>query len=197
MKSTIKSYFVKGLLIWVPVLVTVFIVKMVLNLMGQLSKVIPEQWLEVIPYSSLPGFNIVFALSLIIATGVVGSHFIGKLTVRGVEAVVKRLPLIGTIYYSVKKVLTVMFNDQSRAFQQVVMVEYPRKGCYSLGFVTSDSYKDHEGKTLVTVLIVTTPNPTSGFVLLLPKDQVRVLDMSVEEGLRYVISLGTVYEQTQ
>ena len=120
MRSTVKSYFVKGLLIWIPVLVTVFIIKMILNLISHLSGVIPESWLAVIPYSGVPGFTIILALALIIATGVVGSHFIGRLTVKAVESIVKRLPLIGTIYYSVKKVLTVMFNDQSKAFREVV-----------------------------------------------------------------------------
>lgn len=197
MRSTLKTYFIKGLLIWIPVLVTVFVIRMVINLMSQISRLIPEAWLESLPYSGVPGFNIAIALAFIIITGVIGSHFIGRLTVKLVESVIKRVPLIGTVYYSVKKILTVMFSDQSNAFRQVVMVEYPRKGCYSLGFLTSDNYKDQDGQTLITVLIVTTPNPTSGFVLLIPKDQVRVLDMSVEEGLKYVISLGTVYEQNK
>lgn len=191
-----KRYFVAGILIWLPIWVTVMVIKVLFELFDQAWSAVPLQyqpatWLGL----HIPGMSIIFVCFIIWLTGVLGANFIGRHVLRLSEAVLERIPLVRSIYNAVKQALSVVLSSKGESFRQVLLIEYPRKGIWSIAFKTNRGLKQVDqatGEVLVTVFVPTTPNPTSGFLLLVPENTVQVLSMGVEEALKYVVSLGTV-----
>ena len=192
----IRRIIVAGLLVWLPLGITIFIIRLLLDLLGQTYKIIPEFLRpESILGFSIPGFEILLALVIIFATGLIAANFIGKSLVGWWESFLDKIPLVRNIYSPLKKFSELILSDQTHSFSKVLLIEYPRKGLYSLCFQTSKNLGEIEKKSerdVVCVFVPTTPNPTSGLILMVPQEDVIELDMSVEDGLKMIISLGVV-----
>ena len=192
----IRRIIVAGLLVWLPLGITIFIIRLLLDLLGQTYKIIPEFLRpESILGFSIPGFEILLALVIIFATGLIAANFIGKSLVGWWESFLDKIPLVRNIYSPLKKFSELILSDQTQSFSKVLLIEYPRKGLYSLCFQTSKNLGEIEkksGRDVVCVSVPTTPNPTSGLILMVPQEDVIELDMSVEDGLKMIISLGVV-----
>ena len=192
----IRRYLIAGLLFWLPVWVTLLIVKFVFELLDGSLALLPANYQpEQILGVHIPGIGIILSLMVVFFTGMVVSNFLGKRLVALWEGIVQRIPLVRSIYSAVQKVLDTIFRSDGHAFRKVLLVEYPRNGLWSIAFLTSDGNAEvvgHIGEPMVTIFIPTTPNPTSGFLMMIPQKDVIELQMSVEEALKLVISLGVV-----
>ena len=141
------------------------------------------------------GWKVVAIFEAVVLTGLLGfltRYYIGKKLVQLMDYVLLNVPLLGKIYGTVKQVNQAFTSEKKSSFQQVIMVEFPRKGLYSVGFVTAEQVKTDEGESIISIFVPTTPNPTTGFLLVLPESKVVKLDMSVAEGIKYIVSLGAV-----
>ena len=192
----IRRIIVAGLLVWLPLGVTIFIIRVLLDLLGQTYKIIPEFFRpENLLGFSIPGFGILLAVVIIFVTGLIAANFIGKSLVDWWESFLDKIPLVRSIYSPLKKFAELVLSDQTQSFSKVLLIEYPRKGLYSLCFQTSKNLGEIEEKSgvdVVCVFVPTTPNPTSGLIIMVPQSDVIELDMSVEDGLKMIISLGVV-----
>lgn len=194
--SRLRRYFIAGLLIWVPIGITVFIVRLLLELMDRVVLFVPPPWRpENLFGFSIPGFGIVVALALVLFTGFLAANLIGRRLVDLYEAIPNRIPFVRGIYAASKSFAEVLFSDTEQSFKKVLLVEYPKHGTYALCFQTSSRLEEIQHRTdsdVVCVFVPTTPNPTSGFILMVPKSEIIELDMSVDEALKMIISLGVV-----
>ena len=141
------------------------------------------------------GWKVVAILEAVILTGLLGfltRYYVGKKLVQLMDYVLMNVPLLGKIYGTVKQVNQAFTSEKKSSFKQVVMVEFPRKGLFSVGFVTAEQVKTDEGESIISIFVPTTPNPTTGFLLVLPESKVVKLDMSVADGIKYIVSLGAV-----
>ena len=192
-----KKFLITGLLVWVPILVTIVVIRFIWEVVDNAASLMPV-WLQAkaIFGFDIPGFGIVVAFIVLFLTGVLAANFVGRKVVSIYEYFFKQIPLVRTIYTAVKQSLHVIFSPGGRSFRQAVMVQYPRVGTWSLGFITNqfdgDYYDIGEEEELVAVFVPTTPNPTSGYLLFFPRSDIKVIDVPVEEALRTIISLGTV-----
>ena len=196
----LRGYLVAGLLIWLPIGALILVFRLLLNLMGQLLFFLPDAYRpEALIGLPIPGLEPivagVLALIVILITGVAAANLLGRRLVNTYESFLARIPLVRTIYGGVKHFVEVVFSDTNSSFKKTLLIEYPRKGLYCLAFQTSEEPEEVQartGESIVTVFLPTTPNPTSGFMLFVPRSQVTELDMPVEEALKMIISLGVV-----
>ena len=192
----IRRYIVAGLLVWLPVGATILIGAFLIDLMDRLLFLIPPPYRpEALLGFRIPGLGTVLALLVLVATGIFVANLIGRRMVNFYESLLARIPLVRTIYAAVKRFAELVLSDSSDSFKKVLLIEYPRKGLYSLCFQTSEHPPEVESRTgekVVTVFLPTTPNPTSGVMLFVPAKDVVELDMPVDEALKMVISLGVV-----
>ncbi len=196
MMHSLRRYLVAGLLIWVPLGVTLLIIAFLVDLMDQTLLLLPE---AVRPDHLLgfriPGLGIVLTAAVVIGTGMVVTNLFGQQLFEWGERLLDRIPLVRTIYASVKKLTHSIFSGSGKSFRKVVLVEYPRKDMWSLAFLTGDGAPEvntRMGRQMVSVFIPTTPNPTSGFMLLVPREDVIELDMPIDDGFKMIISVGVV-----
>jgi len=188
LKNFLKKNFITGLLVVVPVGVTVFVLKALLgwidNIMGDLPGYVTG--LE------FPGLGIITLILFILLIGMISANYFGNRLVRIWDEFVQKVPLVRGVYSTVKQVMQTFSVKHN--FRGVALVEYPRAGCFTIGFVTGDIAGGSVGLTgnYQTVFVPTTPNPTAGFLLILPETEVRHLEMSVEQGMKFIISLGLV-----
>jgi uncharacterized membrane protein len=193
---TLRKYIVAGLLVWVPLGVTVLIIKFLVELMDRSLLWIPEAYRpEQLMGFRIPGLGLVLVLFVVLLTGVIVANFFGRKLVSIGERMLARIPLVRSIYYGVKQVMETMFSGTGKSFRKVVVIEYPRKGIWTLAFLTGDSItsvSDMTGKKMINVFVPTTPNPTSGFFLMLPEEDVMDLNINVDDGLKMIISAGVV-----
>ena len=191
-----RRYIVAGLLVWVPLGVTVFVLNLLVGIMDRTLLLLPTDYRpENLFGVHIPGLGIVLTLVVLLVTGFLAANFIGRRLVHLWEAILHRIPLVRSIYSAAKNFAEVLFADTSQSFKKVLLIQYPRKGVYSLCFQTSTELEEVQARTnesLICVFIPTTPNPTSGFILMVPKDEVIELDMEVEEALKMIVSLGVV-----
>jgi uncharacterized membrane protein len=191
-----KRYFITGLLIWAPLGITVWVLSFILGLMDQSIMLLPESWQSKALFGfHLPGLGAVLTLVVVFITGVLTTNFIGQRLVRWWEALLHRIPVVRSVYQSVKQISDTLFSPSGQAFRQAVLVQYPRAGSWTIGFLTGTpggEIATHLGNAMVSLYVPTTPNPTSGFFLMVPKADVIELDMSVEDALKYLISMGVV-----
>ena len=186
----LRTIIVAGLLVWVPLGATIFVIRLVYDLFGNLDRRVSE-----ILGLPIKGIGILLALFLLLGTGLIAANYFGKKIVDFWESLLDRIPLVRNIYSAVKRFLEVILSDSTQSFSRVLLIEYPRKGLYSLSFQTSQNLgeiQDKTGENVVCVFIPTTPNPTSGLILMVPEKDVIELDMNVEDALKMVISLGVV-----
>jgi len=185
-----RTIIVAGLLVWVPLGATIFVLRLLISLFGNL-----DSWLSDQLNIPIAGIGILLALLVLLGTGLIAANYFGKRFVSFWESFLERIPLVRNIYSAVKRFAEIVLSDSSQSFSKVLLIEYPRKGLYSLSFQTSQDLGEVQGKTgedLVCVFVPTTPNPTSGLILMVPKQDVIELDMGVEDALKMVISLGVV-----
>lgn len=199
-KTTLKTYLLTGLLVLLPIAVTFWVLDLVLGLMDRTLTLLPDAWQpEQLFGFHIPGLGAVLSLGLIFAVGLSVRNFIGQTLVNSWEALLRRIPVIGALYSSVKQVSDTLLASDGHAFRRSVLIQYPRKGLYTLAFLTGTPSKiiskhlpDSEQENYISVYVPTTPNPTSGFLLLLPRSEVVELELSVESALKYIVSMGVV-----
>lgn len=196
MISSLRKYLIAGLLVWIPLAATVFIVKLVIDLLDMTILLVPDRFHpENLWGFTIPGIGLVFALAVVILTGVLAANLIGRKLVDLWENILGRIPLVRNIYNAFKQITSTVLSAENKSFRKVVLVEFPKSGLWSVGFLTnsgirieSDSLEDK----LVSVFISTTPNPTTGFVVILPREQLIELDISVEEAFKLIMSMGVI-----
>ena len=192
----IQRYLVAGLLVWVPVGVTFFILKLIVDLLDQTMILIPDAYRpEALLGFRIPGLGILLTGAIVFITGMLAANLVGRRLLRFWDAILHRIPLVRSIYGGAKSFTEVLLGDTGQSFKQVVLLEYPRKGIYSIAFVTGTSLGEAQvrtGQDVVCVFVPTTPNPTSGFIMLVPRQELIFLDMDVESAVKLVVSLGVV-----
>ena len=192
----IRNYMIGGLLIWLPIMITVWVVRFLTGILDSSLLLIPRPWRpETIVCTYVPGVGIVLSLLLLFVTGVLVKNLFGGQIVAGLESLVRRIPVVGAVYGGAKTFSETVLTDKGRSFKQVVMVEFPRKGVYSIGFITSYDLEEAQARTaqeVTCVFVPTTPNPTTGFLVMVPKDDVILLDMTVDEAFKMLLTLGVV-----
>lgn len=191
-----KRYFITGLLIWIPLAITVLVLSWLINTMDHTLDLLPSKLQpEALWGFHVPGIGIVVAVLIVFGTGLLAANFIGQRLVRFWEGVLARIPVVKSIYYGVKQVSDTVLADTGQAFRKVLLIQYPRNGSWTIAFQTGRPGGDvlnHLRGEYVSVYVPTTPNPTSGFFLMMPRSDVVELDMTVDEALKYVISMGVV-----
>lgn len=197
MMSYIRRYFISGLLVWLPIWVTILVIKFLIDILDNILLLLPQRYRpDYLLGFHIPGIGLVIILIVILLTGMFAANFLGKKFVELWDSLVGRIPLVRTIHMGVKQILQTLFTPGGKSFRKVLLVEYPRAGMWTIAFQTGDSSammeKSSTGETMVNLYVPTTPNPTSGFLLVVPKKDVIELDMSVEQALKFVISLGVV-----
>ena len=194
--ATLRKYIIAGLLVWLPFAATIVIVKFLIDLMDKTVLLLPPEWQPAnLLGFSIPGFGVIIALSILLLTGMLAANLFGRRFVEMWERILNRIPLVRSIYSSVKQISSTIFDPSGKSFRKVVLLEYPRKGLWSIGFLTNDSMGDElcsVDDTLVSVFIPTTPNPTSGFIIMTRNDEITELNMNVEESFKFVISMGVI-----
>lgn len=192
----LRNYLIAGLLIWIPVMVTVWVIRFLSGILDQSLVLLPPSWRpEALVGQYVPGVGIVLSFLLLVVTGVVVRNLFGGQIVEGFENLVRRIPVIGAVYGGAKTFSETVLTDKGKSFKQVVMVEFPRRGIFSVGFITSEELEEVQAKTaqdVVCVFVPTTPNPTTGFLVAIPRDEIVPLDMSVDEAFRMLLTLGVV-----
>ncbi|MBP9593211.1 MAG: DUF502 domain-containing protein [Steroidobacteraceae bacterium] len=192
----LRNYLIGGLLIWIPIMVTVWVVRFLSRILDNSLVLLPPAWRpEAIVGHYVPGVGIILSLLLLLLTGVVVRNLFGNRIVAGVEDLVRRIPVIGAVYGGAKAFSETVLTDKGKSFKQVVMVEFPRKGVFSIGFITADELEEVQEKTaqvVTCVFVPTTPNPTTGFIILVPQEEVVLLDMTVDEAFKMLLTLGVV-----
>jgi len=200
-----RRYFITGLLLWVPIGITLWVLNTIISTMDLSLSLLPANWQPVaVVGRNLPGLGVVLTVLVVFLTGVLATNFLGQRLVRLWEIVLSRIPIVNTIYSSVKQVSDTLLSPQGNAFRKALLVEYPRKGSWTIAFLTGVPAEEIRrrvspamsgetgGPEMVSVYVPTTPNPTSGFFLMFRKDETVELDMSVDEALKYVVSMGVV-----
>jgi len=189
--ASFRNYFIAGVVVLIPIGITVYLTLFIINIS---SKIIPKEINpnHYLPYD-IPGLEIIIAVLIITLFGWLSLSFLGKRLLNVFENLLKRIPILRTIYSAITQ-MTETFTKSEGNKKNVVLVEYPRKGSWAVGFATKDNEGEISRKTskkLVNVFIPTTPNPTSGFLLMFPKDEVIYLDLTFEEASRFIVSAGT------
>lgn len=196
----LRRYIIAGLLIWLPLGVTLLVFKLLVGLVEELINLVPVQYHpEMLLGITIPYFDVILTiiamLAITVLTGLIVTNFFGRKLVKIWESILGRIPVVRSIYQSAKQIAETVFSSTGKSFRKVLLIEYPRKGLYTLAFQTGSSAGEVQAKTgekVTTVFVPTTPNPTSGFIILVPTKDVIELDMNVDAALKMVISLGMV-----
>ena len=196
MMARIRRYFVAGLLVWLPLVATYLVLSFSIRLIDRSLLLLPPALRpENLLGFKIPGLGVILTIVLVLITGLVVANFFGRGLVSAWESLLARIPLVSSVYGAVKQITASLFSDASQSFREVVLVEYPRKGLWMLAFVTGDTPKKFQqvaGLELINIYVPTTPNPTSGFYIMVPPDDVKRLDVPVEVGLKMILSAGVV-----
>jgi uncharacterized membrane protein len=200
----VKKYFITGLLVWLPLAVTIWVLHSVLGVLNGVFDAVLSATQALLPAAAsapiesirrIPGLGVLVMLAALLLTGAFAANIFGQWWLRQGNRVLNKIPIVKSIYNSVKQVSDTLFSSSGQAFREAVLVQYPRQGAWTIAFVTgkpSGEVASHVGPDLVSVYVPTTPNPTSGFFLMMPRAEVVTLRMSVDEALKYVISMGVV-----
>ena len=205
-----KKYIVAGLLVWLPLAITIWVLLWILGLLDGVFQALLGAATAVLPASAhalleklsqIPGLGVLTLVTLMLLTGMFVANFVGQWWLRQWDRILSNIPIVKSIYTSVKQVSDTLFSSSGQAFREAVLVEYPRRDCWTIAFVTGKPGGEvaeqlHRGRgdddEFVSLYVPTTPNPTSGFFLMAPRADVRPLQMSVDEALKYIISMGVV-----
>jgi uncharacterized membrane protein len=200
----VKKYLIAGLLAWLPLAITIWVLTWLVGAMDGLflwllqaaEAVLPGSWQPLFErLRHIPGLSILVLVAAMLLTGLFVTHIFGQWWFRQWDGLLNRIPIVKSIYSSVKQVSDTLFSTSGNAFREAVLVQYPRQGAWTIAFVTGKpggEVAHHLAGDWVSVYVPTTPNPTSGFFLMMPRSEVVALDMSVDQALKYVISMGVV-----
>lgn len=194
--KSIRSYLLAGLVVWLPILITIGVLRFIIELLDQTLALLPQAYQpEQLLGTHIPGFGVILSLVLLGITGLIATNFLGQRLVSWGESILSRIPLVRSIYNAVKQVINTVLSTNSEAFRKVLLVEYPRKGMWCIGFQTgavSAEINEKTNEEMISLFIPTTPNPTSGFLMMVPKKDAIELTMSIDEALKLIISLGVM-----
>ncbi|MDR2737697.1 MAG: DUF502 domain-containing protein [Puniceicoccales bacterium] len=201
MLRSLKKSFITGLVLTLPIGITLFFVDIMLRHIGEPASRVLFYWLDVglrdtsLVKVALGAISIVLVVLIIVAIGFLSHLFLGRLLISTAEKFINHVPFVSTVYKTVKQITETFSKSNKSAFSKTVLIEYPKDGCYAIGFLSSEAegeVQDRTGEVVVNVFVPTTPNPTSGFLLMVPKNKTTVLDMSVTDGMKLIISGGIV-----
>ncbi len=191
-----RKYFITGLLVLVPLVITLWVLNLIIGTLDQSLLLLPPQWRpELLLGFNLPGVGTILTLLIIFITGVITRNFVGNRLVKLWELLLQRIPVVSSIYSSVKQVSDTLFSSSGNAFRKALLVQYPREGIWTIAFQTGvpgGDVKNHLSGDYVSVYVPTTPNPTSGFFLMLRREDTIEHSMSGDEALKYIVSMGVV-----
>src|SRR5512134_3845611 len=191
-----KRYLIAGLLVWVPLGITIWVLHFLLTTLDQTLLLLPESIRpEALLGFRIPGLGVLLAFAILLSTGVFAANFFGQRLIRFWEALLGRIPFVKSIYSSVKQVSDTLLSDTGNAFRKALLVEFPHQDSWTIAFLTgapAPAVARHLDEEYVSVYVPTTPNPTSGYFIMVPRSRVRELDMTVDEALKYVVSMGVV-----
>ena len=194
--TALKKYIIAGLLVWLPFAATVVIVKLLVDLLDKTIFLLPPEWQPTALIGiSIPGLGIILAIFILLLTGMLAANLFGRRLVEFWERLLNKIPLVRSIYSGVKQVSSTIFDPSGKSFSKVVMLQYPKNDIWSIGFLTNDNLGNDltaVNSGLVAIFIPTTPNPTSGFIVMSKADKIIELDMSVEDGFKFIISMGVI-----
>ena len=196
--KALKKYLLTGILVWLPIAVTLWVITYIIGASDQLFNLLPVQWQpEAFIGFKIPGLGVILAVLVLFFTGVFAANVLGKKIIDAWDGLLSRIPVVKSIYSSVKKVSESLLSDGSRSFNTPVLVPFPQPDIWSIAFVSGAvpsalQEKLPEGEEYISVYVPTTPNPTGGYYIMVKQSDVRELDMSVDDALKYVISLGMV-----
>jgi uncharacterized membrane protein len=192
----VKRYLIAGLLVWVPLGITIWVLHFLVSTLDQTLLLVPEGARpEALFGFHIPGLGVVLSFAILLLTGAVAANFFGARLIMVSESLLGRIPVVKSIYSSVKQVSDTLLSDSGNAFRKALLVEYPYPGCWTIAFQTGTpavAVTEFLAEEHISVYVPTTPNPTSGFFLMLPRSRVHDLDMTVDEALKYIISMGVV-----
>jgi len=195
----VKKYLITGLLIWIPLVATIWVLKFIFDVLDQSLLVLPEafqtdHWLGV----HIPGLGAILTVAVVLATGFLATNFVGAQLVQLWHDVLNRIPVVRSIYSSVKQISDTLFSSSGQAFRKALLVQWPHEGMWTIGFLTgapSGDLSHHLPPDCISVYVPTTPNPTGGYFIIVPRKDVVELEMSVDQALKYIISMGVVPPQ--
>jgi uncharacterized membrane protein len=197
----LRNYLIAGLLIWIPIVVTVWVVRFLSGILDQSIVLLPPSWRpEALFGQYIPGFGIVLALLVLLLTGFLTRDLIGDKLVEVVERLIRKIPVIGPVYGGAKTFSETVLTDKGTSFKQVVMVEFPRPGAWSIGFLMADNpaeIRARTGRDLLNVFVPTTPNPTTGFLIAVERTELHYMDMSVDDAFKLIFTLGVITPEWQ
>jgi uncharacterized membrane protein len=192
--ATARRYLIAGLLVWIPLAITMWVLSLLVELMDQSLLFVPARFRsDAMLGFHLPGMGAVLTLLILLATGAVAANFFGKRLLRVWESILGRIPIVRSIYGGVKQISDTLFSPDGQAFRRAVLVRYPHAGAWTVALVTGTpehEVTDHLGHDQVSVFVPTTPNITAGFFLIVPRSDTIALRMSVDQALKYIISMG-------
>jgi len=199
-----KRYFLAGILVWAPLAITIWVISWGLGILDGVFGSIMHAIMAVLPagltpalqgFRDLPGVGVLIVVVVIVLTGMFAITFAGKWWVQFWESILRRIPIVRSVYSSVKQVSDTLFSSSGEAFRKAVLIRYPHPNSWAIAFQTGNPADEIQGKvqgTHINVFLPTTPNPTSGFFMIVPKDSIIELDMSVEDALKHIVSMGSV-----
>jgi uncharacterized membrane protein len=192
----VKKYLITGLLIWIPLVITLWVLKLIVDMLDQSLLLLPEQWRPDfwLPVH-IPGLGAILTIVIVLATGVFATNFFGAQLVELWHHILQRIPVVNSIYSSVKQISDTLFSSSGQAFRKALLVQWPHQGMWTIAFMTGTPSADvarHLPADCVSVYVPTTPNPTGGYFVIVPRASIIELDMSVDQALKYIISMGVV-----
>ena len=195
-KGSVRKYLITGLLIWIPLVITIWVLKLVVDTLDQTLLLLPDQWrTESFLGVHVPGLGVILTLVIVFVTGVFATNFLGARLVHVWHEILHRIPVVNSIYSSVKQISDTLFSSSGQAFRKALLIQWPREGVWTIAFLTGAPGGDvvnHLRGDYVSVYVPTTPNPTGGYFVMVSKLDVIELDMSVDAALKYIISMGVV-----
>lgn len=202
LSKALKKYLITGVLVWLPIAVTVWVITYIISASDQLINLLPEHWQPKYFWGfNIPGLGVIVAIAVLFVTGLLGANVLGKRIIAAWDSLLGRIPVVKSIYSSVKKVSESLLSDSRQSFKTPVLVPFPQPDIWALAFV-SGNIPASIGRALgteeyVPVYVPTTPNPTGGYYIMVKRSDIRELDMTVDDALKYVISLGMVLPENQ
>lgn len=193
---SLRRYLVAGVLVWLPILAVVWVVGFIVQLMDYTLLLLPERYQpDALVGFPLPGLGAVFAFVVLLTTGLLVTNLVGRRLVAYWEGLLKRIPFVRSVYSGVKGFAETVLSTSNKSFRKVVLIQYPRQGMWSFGFITADEIAEVSEKTgedQACVYVPTTPNPTSGLIVMVPRDQIIELEMSVDAAMKMIVTCGVV-----
>jgi uncharacterized membrane protein len=201
MATTLRRYFVAGLLVWIPLGITLWVLKLLVDVMDQSLLLLPARFqTEAMFGFHVPGLGIVLTVTIVLLTGALAANFFGRQLLALGDRLLQRIPIVRSIYGGVKQISDTLFSPEGKAFRRAVLVRYPHQGAWTVALVTGSpvhEVADILGREQISVFVPTTPNITAGFFLILPRSETIELDMTVDEALKYIISMGVAEPPSQ